>query len=208
VARTVTREDVIIRHRWMVVLPLLIGAAFATIAFVVPMTRAQAAPPDINHAHDLAREGQWDQAMQLCREYMIALPGDPVGHFLLGQCYLYGPRLQLTQAAGEFETALAIHDRTGSMGAWQGRVESSDFSYRVFKLRAVVELRIVREGITLLLPRSFIEQHILACLSEIRRALELFPGDTFLIEMKAETEKLLEELKITPPPPSQPLMSV
>ncbi|MBI1319438.1 MAG: hypothetical protein GC168_10900 [Candidatus Hydrogenedens sp.] len=196
-----TREDVIVRHRWMVLLVLLVAGAFIGIAFVVPMTRGHEQPADILAAHDLAREGHWEEAMAMTRQFLLEHPEDPVGHFLLGQCYLYGPRLQFTQAAGELETALAIHDRTGSMGAWQGMVEPSDFTYRIYKLRAIVELRIVHESINLRLPRGFVEKHLLACLEEIRSGLELFPGDAYLTDMQTETEKLLDDMKIVPPPP-------
>ena len=82
-----------------------------------PALRPAEPLPDILKAHEIARNGDWENAFGIARHYVLLHPNDPIGHFLLGQCYLYGSHVQLTLASGELETALKIHERSGSMGA-------------------------------------------------------------------------------------------
>ena len=194
-----TRTETILLHRWLAAVPVALAAAAVAYLLFANADRKSTSPEDLVRALEQAREGQWDFAMAGTRAYLLDYPDDPFGHFLLGQCYLYGTRLQVTMASGELETALKLHERTGSLGAMQGRMEPDDFVYRVYKIRAVAELRIVRESMAYSLPRPFVVRHLHACLNEIRAGLERFPGDDFLLGMKAEVEQVLEEMNIAPP---------
>jgi len=193
----VTRQQTILLHRWLVALPLLVAAGLIALAFLSPehMSGEREVLP-IANVHDLARDGNWEAAMYHCRQYLLKYPDDPFAHFLLGQCYLYGPRLQLTHADGELETARALHERLGHLGGMTNRMESRDFLYRVYKIRAVVQLRIAREGMVLNLPRPFIERHLRNCIRQLRTALAEFPADEFLEGMREEVMKVLEEMEI------------
>ena len=181
----------------MAALTMLVVAAIVAVAFLSPeRVSGERQVMPIANVHELARSGDWESAMYQCRQYLLKYPDDPFAHFLLGQCYLYGPRLQLTHADGELETARALHERLGHLGGMTNRMESRDFLYRVYKIRAVVQLRIAREGIVLRLPRAFIERHLRACNRQLRTALAEFPGDDFLQGMQEEVNKALKEMRI------------
>jgi hypothetical protein len=197
---SVERQAVIARHRWLMVLPVLIASAALGVVYGAPLFRPALGPQDILAAHERAREGDWTTAFLVARAYTVQHPECPVGHFLLGQCYLYGERVQLTLASGELETALRLYERTGNLGAWEGIVDGPDFMSRVHKIRGVVELRIVREALNHHLPVPFIRRHLLEGIEQVKRGLELMPGESSLIEMEAAMRKLLDELRLAPPP--------
>ncbi len=197
---TPERQIVIARHRWLMLLPVLVVALLGAAVFGGPLLRPVAAASDILAAHEQARNGDWAGAMLAARAYAAQHPDCPVGHFLLGQCYLYGERVQLTLSSGELETALKLYERTGKLGAWEGIVEGPDFMYRIYKIRAVVELRIVREALNYHLPVPFIRRHLLEGIEQVKRGLEIMPDEPSLMEMEAAMKKLLDELRIQPPP--------
>ena len=197
---TPEREALIARHRWLLLLPVLVAGTLLVLVMAWPVLRPAAAPPNILVAHEIARNGDWDAALNIAKAYVLATPDDPVGHFLLGQCYLYGGKVQLTLASGELETALRIHERTGALGAWEGTVDPLDFLYRVYKIRAVVELRIVREAMNYQLPLPFIRRHLLAGIEQVEMGLQLKADDAALKEMHTAMQKLLEDLRLAPLP--------
>lgn len=201
---TPERQIVIARHRWLMLLPVLVATALGGIVFAGPAMRPALAAADILAAHEQAGKGDWSGAMVVARVYTVQNPACPVGHFLLGQCYLYGDRVQLTLASGELETALRLYERSGNLGAWEGVVEGKDFMYRVYKVRAVVELRIVREALNYHLPVPFIRRRLLEGIEQVQRGLEIMPDEPSLLEMKAAMKKLLDELRVQPPPPILP----
>ena len=194
------RQTVIARHRWLLLLPMLLVSVALGLLMGLPMLRPARPAPDIVQAYEAAKRGEWEIAAEEARRYVLAQPEDPIGHFLLGQAYLYGPRLQLTIAAGEMETALRLHERTGSLGAWAGTLDSTEFVYRVYKIRAVVELRIVREAISYELPVNFIRRHLLAGLEQVRMGLQVKPGDPEIKEMEDALTRILQDLRLPPPP--------
>jgi hypothetical protein len=185
-------------------LPVLAGSSLLLLVMAWPVLRPAAPPPDILSAFEIARQGDWDSALAISKAYVLTHPQDPVGHFLLGQCYLYGKRVQLTLASGEFETALNIHERTGALGAWEGTLAPEDFAFRVCKVRAVVELRVVREAINFQLPLAFIRRHLLAGMEQVKMGLQLKPDDANLKEMESAMRTLLDELRDGPPFGSTP----
>lgn len=196
---TPERAALVARHRWLMLLPVLVGACLLLLVMGWPVLRPASPSPDILAAHEVARNGDWDTALEISKHYVLLHPEDPVGHFLLGQCYLYGKRVQLTLASGELETALHIHERTGNLGAWAGTVEPVDFAFRIYKVRAVVELRIVREAISFQLPLPFIRRHLLAGMEQVKMGLQLKPDDASLKEMEAAMRALLDQLRNGPP---------
>lgn len=185
-------------HRWLLLLPVLATLAIGAVAMAWPELQAKPAP-DILTAHALAKNGDWDTAFALSRAYVLQHPEDPVGHFLLGQCYLYGTHLQFTISSGELETALSLHERTGSLGAWEGTMDSAEFRYRLYRVRATVELRVVRESLSFGLPLAFIRQHLKDGEAQVAKALELKPGDPELTGMQRAMEELNRDLvKLAP----------
>jgi hypothetical protein len=192
------RLAVIAWHRWLILLPVLLGIGIAALALAWPELQAKPGP-SILDAHQLARNGDWDTAFAMSRAYVLEHPEDPVGHFLLGQCYLYGNHLQFTISAGELETALQLHERTGSLGAWEGQIDSTEFRFRIYRVRATVALRIVRESLAFGLPISFIRQHLKDGLEQVNKALELKPGEKELLDMRDAMEQLNKDLVLLAP---------
>ncbi len=196
---TPERAALVAWHRWLLLLPVLAGGSLLVLVMAWPLLRPATPPPDIRQAHELARNGHWDTAFDICKDYVLMHPNDPVGHFLLGQCYLYGKRVQLTLASGELETALNIHERTGTLGAWEGTMTPEEFAFRIYKVRAVVELRVVREAINFQLPLDFIRRHLLAGMEQVKMGLQVKPEDPNLQEMESAMRTLLDELRDGPP---------
>jgi len=195
------RQSVIARHRWLLLTPLLAGSGAVAALMALPLLYPATPAPDIREVHERAKNGDWEYATEQARRYVLLHPEDPAGHFVLGQAHLYGPQLQLTLATGVLETALRIHERTGSLGAWNNVLDPTEFVFRIYKIRAVVELRIVQEALQYDLAVTFVRRHLVAGLDQIRMGLQLKPDDPEAKEMEAVLKRLLDDLRNHPAPP-------
>lgn len=151
----------------------------------------QAADTMANAVMDLGKANRWSDAMPLAKDLVIAYPGAPGAHYLLGKAYLHRPDPQLLQAEGEFKTALALHQRNGSLVAVL-EPDANAFALALFRDLALVDFRWIREAMGFNLPPAAIRDKLLEAQANVEKGLAINPEEPFLLEMQSTVRDYLD----------------
>jgi len=154
---------------------------------VTPPTAGELA----NTVMELGKANRWADAMPLAKQLVLAYPDAPGGHYLLGKAYLHRPDPQLLHAEGEFETALALFERTQSLDAVL-ESNADAFALALYRDLALVDFRWIREAMGFNLPPTLIRDKLLEAKANVEKGLKINPQEAFLLEMQTTVHDYLE----------------
>ncbi|HEX72113.1 MAG TPA: hypothetical protein ENN65_02235 [Candidatus Hydrogenedentes bacterium] len=142
----------------------------------------------LDRAYQLGEQYRWREAMPLVKAHLIAHPGDPAGHYLLGRCYLHDPQPFLVIAEGELRTALHAFQRIRDHGALARHMSAVEFEAAIYRELARSDMRRTREAMNLGFPPSLVRPHLERALEAVRQGRAIAPDDPGLREMEETLE--------------------
>ncbi len=158
----------------------------------------------LDRAYQLGEQYRWREAMPLVKAHLIAHPGDPAGHYLLGRCYLHDPNPYLVMAEGEFRTALYAFQRTRNHGRLARYMSAGEFEAAIHRELARTDMRRAREAMTLGLSPRLVRTHLERALESVRQGRAIAPDDPALREMEETLEAGLRDLSGQGQAPREP----
>lgn len=141
-----------------------------------------------------AREGHWDTAMTDTKAILLDYPTAGAAHFLLGQCYLYGDKVNLVQSQGELRTAWEIFRRDKTYAPWEKEFTPEQYEMKLHTVMAAMHMRWISEALALGAPFPLIRQRIEDELKpHIWKGLKLDPDNPFMKNLDATVKEMLKE---------------
>ncbi len=145
----------------------------------------------------LSQEGRWAEAERFARAYVLKHPDEPGAHYLWGRCVAH-PNPQFALATGEFHTAQQLLLRKGELGLIGTEMTPSEFEAAIYQEMALLHMRWASYALDLEIPEALIYSRFSSALDNARKGLALTPESSFLMEMVADLEGMLELQKRRP----------
>jgi hypothetical protein len=169
-----------------------------TLAAVVCLLAGCYQPVDLettfDQAHAKAKAGDWKGAMADAKALLIDHPDSTTGHFLLGQCYLYGENTNITHAQGELRMAWELFRPERRYEPWEDDMTWEEYEVRIHTVMAAMQMRWVSEALRAGIPWNTVKVRIINELRpHVRRSLKLDPENAFMLELEKTVGDMLKQ---------------
>jgi hypothetical protein len=148
---------------------------------------------DLVTAFELGGEHRWEEAREHARRYVLHNPDQAVGHYVWGQIHAH-PTPQFTIAQGEFTTAQVLFAQNSDLGPLEGILTSGEFSAKLYRELAVLNMRWGYEAMELRAARPVIRRSFLKAFEHARAGLALDPESEYLGELVEALREMLEDV--------------